>query len=128
MRPVKDIDDVLKRDFDIASDQDADQAGVRVWHRLQSAGMSAPAARLDRAQPASTVTSALRRKPRTRWAQLAAAAVLVMAAALGTAMVWRPADTALYRVVEGDVRQEGTIRSNGGGGAVLALSDGSRVE
>ena len=151
MKPVKDIDDVLKRDFDIASDQDADQAGVRVWHRLQSTGASESDARLDRAQPAIAL-SAMRRKPqvttlvasafrrKARWAQLAAAAVLVMAAALGTAIVWRPADTALYRVVEGDVRVgdppsllgsfggTGSIRSNGGGGAVLALSDGSRVE
>jgi uncharacterized protein (TIGR03435 family) len=114
----KNIDDVLKLDFDIVSDQDAEQAGIRVWHRLQSA--SAPEARLDKAQPPAT--------PSWRGLQLAAAAVLVMAAALGTAFVWRPADTALYRVVEGAVREGETIRSNGGGGAVLALSDGSRVE
>jgi uncharacterized protein (TIGR03435 family) len=81
------------------------------------------------------VASAFRRKE-----TLAAAAVLVIAAAIGSAIVWRTADTALYRVVEGDVHQgappsllrsfdgRGTIRSNGGGGAVLVLTDGSRIE
>ena len=72
------------------------------------------------------VASAFRRKPRV---QVAAAAALVLAAAIGTVMVWHPADAALYRVVEGDVHQGATVRSNGsGGGAVLALDDGSRIE
>jgi uncharacterized protein (TIGR03435 family) len=55
-------------------------------------------------------------------------AVLVVAAAIGAAILWRPADTALYRIVEGDARAGETIRSNGGGGAVLELADGSRIE
>src|SRR6185503_17681160 len=80
---------------------------------------------LDRVQPES---SAFRRKGATRWASLAAAAVLVMAAAVGTAILWPRADSALYRLVEGDVRVDGTIRSNGGGGAVLELADTSRIE
>jgi uncharacterized protein (TIGR03435 family) len=67
-------------------------------------------------------------EPRSRWIPAAAAAALVLAGAIGAAIVLRPAEAALYRVVEGDVYQGETIRSNGGGGAVLALADGSRVE
>ena len=96
----------------------------------------------------SDETSALRRKAQARWV----AAAATVALAVGGAIVWRQADTALYRVVEGDVRAgdlpsllgsfrlragatagqvggTGTIRTNGSGaGAVLALADGSRVE
>jgi uncharacterized protein (TIGR03435 family) len=70
---------------------------------------------------------------------LAAAAVLVLA--VGVAVMWPRSDAPLYRVVEGDVRvgdppsrlrsfgETGTIRSNGSNaGAVLALTDGSRIE
>jgi hypothetical protein len=58
----------------------------------------------------------------------AAAAALVVAAA-GTAIVWRSADDALFRVVQGDVQQQGeAIRSRDASGAVLALTDGSGVE
>jgi uncharacterized protein (TIGR03435 family) len=54
--------------------------------------------------------------------------------------VWPVAGTPLYRVIEGNVRAAdppsllrrfgvtGTIRSNGGAGAVIALADGSRIE
>ena len=63
--------------------------------------------------------------PRRRWLQVAAA--ILVAAAIGSAIVWQSTDTALYRVVEGIVHEGDTVRSNGGG-AVLALSDGSRVE
>ena len=60
--------------------------------------------------------------------QMAAAAVLVVASAIGTAIVWQPAGARLFSVVEGDPHVGETIRSNGGGGAVLALLDGSRIE
>jgi uncharacterized protein (TIGR03435 family) len=68
--------------------------------------------------------------PTGRWRamQMAAAAVFVVAAAIGTAIVWQPADDALFRVVDGDVRVGETIRAGGGAGAVLALLDGSRIE
>ena len=132
MKPgMKDLDEALSRDFDIASDDEATAAGVRVWHRLETPGhrVGALEARLDRAQPAETsVASAFRRKGATRWLQVAAAAVLVVAAAVGTAILWPRADTALYRLVEGNVRVDQTIRSNGGGGAVLELADTSRIE
>jgi uncharacterized protein (TIGR03435 family) len=116
----RNINDILKRDFDVASDQEASQAGVRVWHRLQASGASTPDARLDETQPPVTRN--------WRGVRLAAAAVLVLAGVLGTAVVWRPAETALYRVIEGDVRQGAMLRSNDGRSAMIALSDGSRVE
>jgi uncharacterized protein (TIGR03435 family) len=78
--------------------------------------------------PASVVASALWRKPERRWVSIAAVAVLALTAAIGAAIFRRPADDELFRVVEGDVRVGETIRANGGTGAVLALSDGSRVE
>ena len=53
-----------------------------------------------------SVDSAFRRKAATRWLQLAAAAALVLAATVGTAIVWRAADDPLFRVVEGNVYQE----------------------
>jgi uncharacterized protein (TIGR03435 family) len=122
---LKDIDDALKRDFDLASNQDVSDAGRRVWHRLKTPGASPSEARLDRAQPPA---------PRPwRAVGLAAAAVLAIAAAIGTAVGWVPSDRqsaehALFRVVEGDVRVNETVRANGGAGAVLALVDGSSIE
>jgi len=121
MRPtLKNIDETLKRDFDVASDADAQAAGVRVWRRLQMDGATEPEPRLDRAQPAASAG--------WRHVGVAAAAVLVLAAAVGTAVLVGPSEQAIYRVLEGDVHVGGTIRSNGGGGALLALVDGSRVE
>jgi uncharacterized protein (TIGR03435 family) len=66
--------------------------------------------------------------PALRRAWLAVAAVLVLAASIGAAVVWRQAGDPLYRVLEGEVHRGQTIRSNGGGGAVLALADDSRIE
>ncbi|MGH9240347.1 MAG: TIGR03435 family protein [Vicinamibacterales bacterium] len=86
-----------------------------------------------------SVASASRRKPR-RWAYASVAAMVTLAAAIGTAMLWPQQETALYRVLDGKVHRgdppslmrrfggTGMIRSNGGGGAVLALADGSRIE
>ena len=140
MKPdFTDINEVIDRHLPIASPDEAKAAGARVHRRLQTPGDRAREleARLEQAQPAEP--SALRRKPRMRWVQVAAAAVLVIAA-VGTAILWRSTDNALYRVVEGDVRVgdppslpgsfvgTGTIRSNGGGGAVLELADASRIE
>ena len=133
MKPdFTDIKEVIDRHLPIASPDEATAAGVRVRHRLQTRGDRAREleARLDYAQPAETsaafVASAFRRTG-SRWMQVAAAAVLVIAA-VGTASLWRPADVALYRIVEGDVRVGETIRSNDGGGAVLELADTSRIE
>jgi uncharacterized protein (TIGR03435 family) len=104
----------------------------RVWQTLEpqaaytttSTGTSASRRKSPLADV--TVTSSLRRKPRVAFA----AAAVVVIAALATAILWRPADSRLFRVAEGNVRDEGgTVRSNGDGkGAVLVLTDGSRVE
>ena len=70
----------------------------------------------------------------------AVSASLLLVLVVAAAILWRPADTARYRLVEGDVRQgdppsllrsfggTGTIRTDGGGGAVLEMADTSRVE
>ena len=115
-------------------------SGMRVLQQLRKDPMWDSAAPLNRAP--LDVTSASRRKPqeaRTRWVPLTVAATLVVAA-VATAVLWRPAGDALFTVVEGAVLQgdppsllrsfgeTGTIRSNGGGGAVLALTDESRIE
>jgi uncharacterized protein (TIGR03435 family) len=123
MKPdLRNIDQFVNRHLPIASPDEAKAVGVRVWHRLQAKADRASGieARLDEAQPAAARD--------WRRFSLASAAALVLAAAIATAIVWRPADDALYRVVEGNVHQGETIRSNGGGGAVLALADGTRVE
>src|SRR5688572_14022163 len=107
----------------------------RVWRTLEPQAAVLPPPAL--AQSATTVARADGRSLDVRYA---AAAVLIVAAAVGSAMLWRPADDAVYRIVEGNVYQggppsllrsvggTGTIRSNGGGGAGLALLDGSRIE
>jgi uncharacterized protein (TIGR03435 family) len=56
----------------------------------------------------------------------AAAAVLV--AAVGAAILWPRADSALFRVVEGTAQTGDTIRTDRGSGAQLSLADGSRIE
>jgi uncharacterized protein (TIGR03435 family) len=58
---------------------------------------------------------------------MAAGVALVTVAAVGTASLWRPSGD-VFRVVEGDVLRDRTIRSTGRAGAVLELADGSRVE
>ena len=116
---INDVDEVLQRDFEIVSAEDAKAAGVRVWHRLRITGVSELETRLDKAQPAASVN--------WRYVGAAAAAVVVLAAAIGTAILWPRGESALYRVVDGTVQTGDTIQTNGGG-AQLALTDGSRVE
>ena len=111
-------------------------SGMRVLQQLRKDPM------WDSASAPPFESSALRRKPqeaRMQWAQVTVAAAFVVAA-VATAVLWRPAGDALFTVVEGAVLQgdppslrrsfgeTGTIRSNGGGGAVLALRDESRIE
>jgi uncharacterized protein (TIGR03435 family) len=93
----------------------------RIWQTLEPHGHTASGI----APSAFPVASAFRRK-----SHLAFAAAAVLVIAVGTAIVWRPADDALFRVADGEAHASGdTIQSNGGGaGAVLALADGSRVE
>jgi uncharacterized protein (TIGR03435 family) len=58
----------------------------------------------------------------------AAVATMALAGAVAIAMLWPERNTPLYQVVEGNVHDRGTVRSNSGAGAVLALADGSRIE
>ena len=96
----------------------------RVWSEVRQQPGHPDSLRKLHGAAAGTVT------PYRRWqaTAMAAAAVLVLAAAISTAIVWRSADDALFHVVEGNVRVADTIRSNGGGGAVLELTDTSRIE
>jgi uncharacterized protein (TIGR03435 family) len=128
------IDEVLDRGFTQHGEPSHEQVAAdlaRIRERLDPAVLSMP--------PTLSI-----KLGQTRWGRgnlpALAAAVLVIATAVGTAILWGPADTALYRIVEGDARAgdppsllrsfggTGTIRSNGGGGAVLELADGSRIE
>ena len=126
------IDEVLDRGFTQHGEPS---------HEQMAADLARIRERLDPAVARVTVPSALRRKLqapllvqipvasafRRKAAQLTAAAALMLAA-VGTAILWSPAHTPLYRIVEGDARAGETIRSNGGGGAVLELADTSRIE
>jgi uncharacterized protein (TIGR03435 family) len=113
-RSERNGDDVM-RSLPSASEPQIDAALARVHARLQSD-------RGDGAVPPieSPISVA------SNWPLAVAAAMVI--AAVGTAIVLRTADTPLFRVVEGDVYQGDTIRSNGGGGAVLTLADSSRIE
>jgi uncharacterized protein (TIGR03435 family) len=96
-----------------------DAAMDRAWRALR------PEA--SRGMTWTVAQSPVARRSPLRLAAAAAAALVV--AAVGTAILWRSADNALFRVVQGDVQQRGeAIRSKGASGAVLALTDGSRVE
>ena len=90
---------------------------------------------LDRllARAATTTRPAVVHDSHTDWkwrpSVVMAAAAATVIVAVGVAMMWRPVDNSLFRVADGKVhRKGGTVRSNGDGGAVLALTDGSRVE
>ena len=113
---VADVSDALRRRMPSAAEERG--ALDRAWSEM-------------RQQPGHT--GAMRelseggRRKITRWIPFAAAAVLVLAAIL-TAIIWRPADDALFRVAEGTVRHADTIHSGDTSGAVLVLADESRVE
>jgi uncharacterized protein (TIGR03435 family) len=117
---------LLRRYLSGYSEPSRDQVSAalhRVWQTLEPHASHAPFP-----GGRSSQSEGGRRKAVTHW-PFAAAAVLVLAAAVGSAIVWRPADTALFRVAEGEVHRQGrTIRSNGGAGALLALADGSGIE
>jgi uncharacterized protein (TIGR03435 family) len=84
----------------------------------------------DAADRGSTDTAAdfLPARAHGTWARPATVfATVVLAAAIGTAILWPRGDGALYRIVDGTVQASGAIRTSGGG-AQLALVDGSRVE
>jgi uncharacterized protein (TIGR03435 family) len=152
MRPdLSNIDKVLDRYLPSASRQETESAGSRVLRHLQTMTDQADG-EIEGGVPPDF-------RPESTWARRAmvgAAAVLV-AVAIGTAIVWRPGfperlsgvpqgatlavvdavDGSLSRIVEGrqellrvgDRLESGEpVRTNGSAGAVLALTDGSRVE
>jgi uncharacterized protein (TIGR03435 family) len=126
------LDDVLDRGFTRHGEPSHEQVTsdlARIRERLEIRGvhLKAEATTSGNSAASGESVASFTRKD-TGWLPIAAAAVLVLGAAIGTAIVWLPSDTAMHRVVEGDVYQGETIRSNGGGGAVLALADGSRIE
>jgi uncharacterized protein (TIGR03435 family) len=115
-RDNRNVDDYLRRELSSTPSQmDAGLSRILAHLRSEPDAVVAPPIELD----AGTGV-------RTRWLSMAAA--LLVMVAVGTTIVWRSADDALFRVVEGEVYQGRTIRSNGGAGSVLALTDGSRVE
>jgi uncharacterized protein (TIGR03435 family) len=105
----------------IPSSEEEQAALGRVWSSVERTGGRIPDEVLrdvERSAPA------LRGGSRVL---LMGAAAVTLAVAVGGAIVWPRGDAALYRVVEGVVDGGAAIRTNGGG-AVLALGDGSRVE
>ena len=114
------IDEMLDRGFTQHSEPS---------HEQMAADLARIRERLDPAVARLGLSTGLVQTRSGRGRVLAlAAAVLVVAAAVGTAILWRPVDSALYRIVEGDVGVGDTIRSDSGGGAVLELADSSRIE
>ena len=107
----------------------------RVWTQVERTGGRIP----------DDVLRDIQRVPRgQRRARVAlmTAAAAMLALAVGTAMLWPRGDTVLHRIVDGTVPSgdsalyrivDGTVRTGDriqarGGGAQLALLDGSRVE
>jgi ferric-dicitrate binding protein FerR (iron transport regulator) len=98
--------------FRSAPEEQMSQAEERALHRLRTEARQAAVS--------------MRRGHHVNWRFAFAGAV---AAVLFTGIaIWRPAEAPLFRVVEGVVHQGETLRTNGGSGAVLALTDGSRIE
>jgi uncharacterized protein (TIGR03435 family) len=102
------------------SHQRATAALDRVWARLEPHAQTARRVRVDSLESDSRI-------PAAPWRFRMAVAAVLVAAGVAAAIVWRPADETLFRVVDGAVAAGNTVRSNGAG-AVLSLADGSRVE
>jgi len=95
----------------------------RAWQKLEPHATNARVTRSVR--PEVPAQESVRGSLNLR---LAAAAVFVLAVAIGTAILW-PSGDALFSVAAGEIHLDGnSARSNGGAGGVLALVDGSRVE
>ena len=98
------------------SREDVAAAVDHVWRRLKPEALREPAGLSPTSRPSSA--------PRT-YRAIAAAAVL--AAAIGTAILWPRTESALYRIVDGAAQTGDTIRTSSSS-THLALVDGSRVE
>ena len=142
MKPdLNDIDALLEQHLPSASARQVETSGLRVLHRLR---MREQAAATEDDEPIEfePVPVAIWQRSAVTW--MAVAAVLVIA--VGTAIVWQPAnrvavvaavDTSLSREIDGrtETLPEGTdvetgqpVRTTGDAGAVLTLTDGSSVE
>jgi uncharacterized protein (TIGR03435 family) len=115
-RDERTIEDILERSLPSAPRKQMESALDRIFVRLRSDRANT----LDEPVVDFKSSRGVRRIP-------AIAAAAILAAAIGTAILWPRGDGALYRVVDGTVQIGDTIQTNGGG-AQLALLDGSRVE
>ena len=141
MKPdEKNIEEVLRRALPSAPRAQMEPALDRVLARL----------RTDRAWTTPQAVAPLEPARATalwwRPAMTVAAAAVLIAAFIWGGIPWRDqgvyavleaADASLYRISDGNrvpvrtgerIREQETVRSNGGSGAMLALADGSRVE
>lgn len=142
MKPdLNDIDALLEQHLPSASAQQVETAGRRVLHRLRMREQVA-ATELDESVEFEAVPVATWQRSAMTWMAVAA----VLAIAVATAIMWRPAnrvavvaavDTSLSREVDGrtetlpegsDLETGQPVRTTGEAGAVLALEDGSSVE
>jgi uncharacterized protein (TIGR03435 family) len=120
MTPDKNnIEEVLRHALPSASKEQREGARERIYNRVVR-----QAAVCDSAEPVADFGSA--RFPWRRSVQLAAAAVFV-AAAIWAGLAWQARRTLAVRAGERIYAGE-IVRSNGGGGGVLKLRDGSSVE
>jgi uncharacterized protein (TIGR03435 family) len=140
MKPdLRNIDEVVGRYLPSAPEHETESAGARVLQRLRAT--TSETGRDD-------VLDALPVRPGPRWrrAYAATAAAVLVAVAIGAAIVWRPGDAiavvetvdgSLHRIAggraeparAGDRLEAGEpVRTDGRAWALLALADGSRVE
>ena len=141
-RDLRNIDDVVKRHLPSASTPQTESAGARVLDRLRSIDRGT-ADDIEAPLPSRDVAARIGWR---RTVLVSAAAAALVAASIGTAVVWRQPDPiarveavdgSLDRVVDGgserltagaSLESGDSVRTNGRAGAMLVLADGSRVE
>jgi uncharacterized protein (TIGR03435 family) len=143
MKPdFRNIDDVLERCLPSASRPQTESAGARVLDRLRSIDRLT-AQDIEAPLPSPDVAARLGWR---RTVLVSAAAAALVAASIGTAVVWRQADPiarveavdgSLDRIVDGGrepltagalIESGDSVRTTGSAGAMLVLADGSYVE
>jgi uncharacterized protein (TIGR03435 family) len=124
-RDERTIEDILERSLPSAPRKQMESALDRVFVRLRT-DRGGVVEEVVVSTPEVVPSESFIVSRRRRWVPAVAAAA-VIAAAIGTGILWPRGETSLYRVVDGTVQTGDTIQTNGGG-AQLALVDGSRVE